>query len=694
MLGGRTKPKKSVLFGVGILWLLAATLSASAQSVIHVDDGAVGGAGTSWTDAYNNLQSALFVTSPGDKLHVAQGMYIAPLDGFVLTNGIEILGGFAGLGAVDPDLRDPETFITILTGDTLGDDTIGGNRSDNSFHVLFALSLSTETILDGFTITAGNANGAFPVQKQGGGLTAANSVLTIRDCTFLDNSSAMNGGGMNVLNGVTNIIDCRFENNSSDVVGGGLDYRATVTGSLMIIRSTFTDNFGSSAGGGIHFQTSDSPVLIDCQFINNFSNFTGGGISGLSNNMSVTNCLFVGNAAGNFVSFGGAIQVVAFTPHLTNCTIVANHAGTNGGIHILGGSPTLDNCILWNNTELFKVAPGGVSNVALSSEIGLSTSGFALPPIINYSDIQGYSGEFGGTMNLNLDPLFADDLGLDGMPGTGDEDLRLTSGSPCVDAGSDAAVPAGIVNDLDGNLRFEGFAVDMGAYEFAGAGDADGDGIADVNDNCPGAFNPGQADFDGDGLGDACDDDDDNDGLSDAFEVSIGTDPLDPDTDNDGLLDGTEVEMGCPDPLNADTDGDTISDGDEVELGTDPCNPDTDGDGVLDNVDPTPLDPGVPEEFLIEIIRMTSDMIGETNVTSFNGPNDNANRGRRNSLANRVRNAANALTLGDEETALDLLFSVLERIDDQSPPKDWMDPSPERDALREDVELLISLILL
>ena len=163
---------------------------------------------------------------------------------------------------------------------------------------------------------------------------------------------------------------------------------------------------------------------------------------------------------------------------------------------------------------------------------------------------------------------------------------------------------------------------------------------------------------------------------------------------NDGLRDGTEVEMGCPDPLNADTDGDTISDGDEVVLGTDSCNPDTDGDGVLDNVDPTPLDPGVPEEFLIEIIRMTSDMIGEINVDSFNGPNDNANRGRRHSLANRVRIAANALALGEEEIALALLFSVLRRIDDVTRPKDWMNPSPEKDALREDIELLISLILL
>ncbi|MCH7603821.1 MAG: hypothetical protein IIB54_13745, partial [Planctomycetes bacterium] len=194
MLGKNMKPKKIVLIEYGIICLLVATFSASAQSVIFVDDSATdGGNGSSWALAYNNLQTALNVSFSGDTLHVAQGMYIAPrvvapllVDGFVLTSGIELLGGFAGPGFVDPDLRDPETFITILTGDTDGDDdTPGGSRSDNSFHVVFALSLSMETILDGLTITAGNANSTLPERGQGGGLTAGNSVLTIRNCTFL-----------------------------------------------------------------------------------------------------------------------------------------------------------------------------------------------------------------------------------------------------------------------------------------------------------------------------------------------------------------------------------------------------------------------------------------------------------------------------------------------------------------------------
>jgi hypothetical protein len=88
--------------------------------------------------------------------------------------------------------------------------------------------------------------------------------------------------------------------------------------------------------------------------------------------------------------------------------------------------------------------------------------------------------------------------------------------------------------------------------------------------------------------------DDDGDGLSNARELELGTDPNNPDTDGDGLTDFEEVTIWGTDPLRRDTDGDTLSDGDEVNIhGTDPNNPDTDGDGVPDGIDECPLTPGV-----------------------------------------------------------------------------------------------------
>lgn len=74
--------------------------------------------------------------------------------------------------------------------------------------------------------------------------------------------------------------------------------------------------------------------------------------------------------------------------------------------------------------------------------------------------------------------------------------------------------------------------------------DLDIDGIADVNDNCPNTANADQRDTDGDKVGDACDDDDDNDGLTDSQETVHGTNPLAADTDADGRNDGVEVAAG------------------------------------------------------------------------------------------------------------------------------------------------------
>jgi probable HAF family extracellular repeat protein len=193
--------------------------------------------------------------------------------------------------------------------------------------------------------------------------------------------------------------------------------------------------------------------------------------------------------------------------------------------------------------------------------------------------------------------------------------------------------------------------------------------------------------------------DSDEDGLADARELVLGSDPDDPDTDEDGLLDGTEVEMaagsGCPDPLNPDSDGDTLLDGfGELPLGTSPCNPDTDGDQVPDQIDPDPLMPGEVGDVLEEIARLICLDFQSIDLSEFNGPNNNANKGRRNSLSTRCANAANYIAEDDFDSAIALFHTVLDKIDGIEPVPDWMVESNAKSGLAADVSLLIELLLL
>jgi hypothetical protein len=143
----------------------ARQLAPAAATIRYVKAGATG-TGASWSNASGDLQAIINASAAGDQVWVAGGTYKPSTTGlsnarsatFSLKNGVSVLGGFTGAAGTEGNntARTAIPSSTTLSGD-IG--TIGDN-SDNSYHVMFNKSngLDNSAVLDGVTITGGNAN--------------------------------------------------------------------------------------------------------------------------------------------------------------------------------------------------------------------------------------------------------------------------------------------------------------------------------------------------------------------------------------------------------------------------------------------------------------------------------------------------------------------------------------------------------
>ncbi len=162
---------------------------------IYVNHAATGtNDGSSWANAYTDLQDALIVAVADiHEIWVAQGTYypgVNRTDSFAIKNGVAVYGGFAAT-ELERSERDWESNVTVLSGDIGTLDDI----SDNSYHVIYNNGLADTAILDGFTVTGGNADGS-DSDDNGGGIYNTNSNPTLNNLIVSSNSADFYGGGI------------------------------------------------------------------------------------------------------------------------------------------------------------------------------------------------------------------------------------------------------------------------------------------------------------------------------------------------------------------------------------------------------------------------------------------------------------------------------------------------------------------
>jgi len=324
-----------------VVILLGFGCSIAAGEVIYVDAGRpTGGDGQAWSTAYKYLQDALYKPAiSGDEIWVAQGTYrpdedeggnVTPGDRtatFQLISGVEICGGFASGGGAWGD-RDPNAYETKLSGDLNGDDIVIADpcdllneptRAENSYHVVYTNGVDETTVLDGFTITAGNANGSFPFNCGGGMFNWDNSHPTVTNCTFSGNLAGYGGGMWNRESNPT-LSNCTFSGNSAAKDGGGMYNEDNSNPTLT--DCTFSGNSATIRGGGMYNRWKSNATVTGCTFSGNSADEDGGGMSNWQSSPTVTNCTFSGNSAG----WGGGIDNYDSDPNITNCTFSGNSA--------------------------------------------------------------------------------------------------------------------------------------------------------------------------------------------------------------------------------------------------------------------------------------------------------------------------------------------------------------------------------
>ena len=449
----------------------------SGQNYFVKPDG-LGPSGTSWAEAFGDLQQAIDSASVGDAIWVATGEYfpskIFDTDSngiyeerektFYINKNISIYGGFAG-DETTLSQRDLTSHEVLLNGD-IG---VLEDTTDDVFHVLFIDgtssygSITNNCLLDGFAIEYGNSySSTFPHQAGSaifikGNVSGFEASPVIRNCVIAENYGSFGGTVYNDgRNGACRTVfdHCVFEENITYSGGAVINNGSSGLCDVQFINCHFAHNYTSYSAGAIwNFNINGicSLELINCYFDQNESEF-GGAIYSFSHQgiiwSKIVGCTFYLNKAH---AYGGAIFNYDFqgnhNSEIINCSFYKNIGWHEGGaIRNWNTHTEAANCIFWDNGD--EIANNATAMTMVTHSIiddGSPGNGSITMP----------SGVAGNNI-LDLDPKF-----IQGA----EQNLRLSQTSPAIDAGSSDTTGMKLPSqDPDGRPRVL-LQLDMGSYE-------------------------------------------------------------------------------------------------------------------------------------------------------------------------------------------------------------------------------------
>jgi parallel beta-helix repeat protein len=420
-----------------------------------------------WSAAATNIQDAIDASVNGDTV--------------LVTNGVYQVGGRVVYGLLTNRVVINKA-ITVQSVNGPATTTIRGNRPHGNSAVR-CVYLTSNAVLTGFTLVGGatRTTGDTLREESGGGAWCESTNARLINCLinsnvawlsgggesfgmlsncFLAGNTATNGAGGGTYFGVLN--NCMLSNNFALTAGGGA--YSNILNGCTLVSNTSRGNYagGNSGGGGATLSSLNSCTLAGnysisgggaaqstlnfCTISSNSVSSTGGGVS----SCTLNNCVVVGNVSTNYG--GGAISST-----LNNCLVWANRSFTSGG----GAQQcNLNNCTVVgnmgeNSNGLAGIYSGSAKNCVVYDNVGQNSYVTAMT---NCCTIPLPIGGGNGPNNFTNPPLFVNP----------NSDFHLQSNSPCINSGKNAYVVG--ATDLAGRPRIVNGTVDMGAYEFEGAG--------------------------------------------------------------------------------------------------------------------------------------------------------------------------------------------------------------------------------